>query len=101
IAWPRLTLLGLWLFVAGGVVMYLGFAVDHGAGKGGWFARHPLSNASNTSGKGQDMWICGVFLAVLGNTIQSGTLLATILRKRAPGMTMARAAPFTWTMLVT
>jgi cytochrome c oxidase subunit 1 len=101
IAWPRLTLLGLWLFVAGGVVMYLGFAVDHGAGKAGWFATYPLSNASNTSGKGQDMWICGVFLAVLGNTIQSGTLLATILRKRAPGMTMARVSAFTWSMLVT
>jgi cytochrome c oxidase subunit I len=101
IAWPRLTLLGLWLFVAGGIAMYLGFAVDHGAARSGWFATYPLSNATNSSGRGQDLWICGVFLAVLGNTIQSGTLLATILRKRAPGMTMARVPPFTWTMLVT
>jgi cytochrome c oxidase subunit 1 len=101
IAWPRLTLLGLWLFVAGGIAIYLGFAVDHGAAKSGWFATYPLSSSADTSGKGQDLWICGVFLAVLGNTIQSATLLATILRKRAPGMTMARAAPFTWTMLVT
>jgi cytochrome c oxidase subunit I len=101
IAWPRLTLLGLWLFVAGGIAMYLGFAVDHGAARSGWFATYPLSNSVNSSGKGQDLWICGVFLAVLGNTIQSATLLATILRKRAPGMTMARVPPFTWTMLVT
>jgi cytochrome c oxidase subunit 1 len=101
IAWPRLTLLGLWLFVAGGIAMYLGFAVDHGAAKAGWFATYPLSSAANTSGKGEDMWICGVFLAVLGNFIQGCAILATIVRKRAPGMTMARVPPFTWTMLTT
>src|SRR5437773_7884964 len=101
IAWPRIALLGLWRFAGGGIAMYLGFAVDHGAAKAGWFATYPLSDAANTSGKGQDMWICGVFLAVLGNTIQSGSLLATIVRKRAPGMTMARLSPFTWSMLVT
>src|SRR3954454_5006041 len=101
IAWPRWVLLGLWLFVAGGVIMYLGLAVEHGAAKSGWFATYPLSNSANSSGKGEDMWICGVFLAVLGNTIQSLALLATIVRKRAPGMTMARLSPFTWSMLAT
>jgi cytochrome c oxidase subunit I len=101
IAWPRWTLLGLWLVVAGGVIMYLGLAVEHGAGRAGWFATYPLSDSANTSGKGQDMWICGVFLAVLGVTIQSATLLATIVRKRAPGMSMARLSPFVWSMLAT
>ena len=33
IAWPRIALLGLWLFAGGGIAMYLGFAVDHGAAK--------------------------------------------------------------------
>jgi cytochrome c oxidase subunit 1 len=101
LSWPRLALLGLWLYVAGGVIMYLGFAVDHGAARAGWFATYPLSDATNTSGKGQDMWICGVFLSVLGVTIQSGSLLATIVRKRAPGMTMSRLSPLTWSMLAT
>ena len=101
IAWPRLMLLGLWLFVAGGVIMYLGLAVEHGAAKTGWFATYPLSSSAHSTGKGEDMWICGVFLAVLGNTIQSAGLLATIVRKRAPGMTMARLSPFTWSMLAT
>ncbi len=101
IAWPRWTLLGLWLVIAGGVIMYLGLAVEHGAARAGWFATYPLSNSANTSGKGQDMWICGVFLAVLGVAIQSATLLATIVRKRAPGMTMARLSPFVWSMLAT
>jgi cytochrome c oxidase subunit I len=101
IAWPRWTLLGLWLVIAGGVIMYLGLAVEHGAARSGWFATYPLSDSANASGKGQDMWICGVFLAVLGVTIQSATLLATIVRKRAPGMTMARLSPFVWSMLAT
>jgi cytochrome c oxidase subunit 1 len=98
-AWPRLMLLGLWLFVSGGAIMFLGLAVSHGAAKSGWFATYPLSSAANTTGKGQDMWVCGVFLAVLGNTIQSAALLVTIVRKRAPAMTMARLSPFTWSML--
>jgi cytochrome c oxidase subunit I len=101
IALPRLTLLGLWLFVAGGIALFLGFAVEHGAAKSGWFATYPLSDATNASGKGQDLWICGVFLAVLGNTIQSFAILGTILRRRGPGMTVGRLSPFTWSMLAT
>jgi cytochrome c oxidase subunit 1 len=100
IAWPRLTLLGLWLFVGGGASMYLGLAVAHGAAKTGWFATYPLSSVAHSTGRGEDLWICGVFLATLGNTLQALALLATIIRKRAPGMTMARVPPFTWTMLV-
>src|SRR5215211_3789531 len=49
IAWPRLTLLGLWLFVAGGIAVYLGFAVDHGAARTGWFATYPLSSSAHAS----------------------------------------------------
>src|SRR5207237_1524324 len=67
IAWPRLTLLGLWLFAAGGVAMYRGLAVSHGAAKAGGFAAYPLSSATNTSGRGEGLWVCGVLLATLGS----------------------------------
>jgi cytochrome c oxidase subunit 1 len=101
IAAPRVTLLGYWLYLAGGAAMFLGFATSHGAGKDGWTAFAPLSNATNTPGDGMDLWVVGVFLAVLGMLLHGSTVLATILRFRAPGMTMLRLPVFCWAMLVT
>jgi cytochrome c oxidase subunit 1 len=101
VAAPRLTLAGHWLILAGGLVMYSGFLTDHGAGKDGWTAYFPLSGDSATPGAGQDFWIFGVILAIVGSTIVGATILATILRLRAPGMTMMRMPVFCWTMLAT
>ena len=101
IAGPRLTLLGYWLYVAGGLTMFLGFATNHGAGKDGWTAYYPLSSAAHTTGNGMDLWIVGVFLSVLGMTIVAATVLATVLRLRAPGLTMLRLPVFSWTMVAT
>jgi cytochrome c oxidase subunit I len=101
IAAPRLTLAGFWLFAAGGVTMYSGFLTNDGAGKAGWTAFVPLSGGQPTPGTGMDMWVLGVILAGTGLTILGATVLATILRLRAPGMTMLRLPVFTWTVLVT
>jgi len=101
IAGPRLTLLGHWLIVAGGLTMYSGFLTDHGAGKAGWTAYYPLSGDSATPGPGMDLWLIGVIIVGLGCTIVGATILATIIRHRAPGMTMLRLPVFSWTMLAT
>jgi cytochrome c oxidase subunit I len=99
IAAPRATLLGYWLYLSGGVAMFLGFATSHGAGKDGWTAYAPLSDSTNTPGTGMDLWVVGVFLAVLGMLLQGGAVLATVLRLRAPGMTMLRLPVFCWSMV--
>jgi cytochrome c oxidase subunit 1 len=101
IAAPRLTLAGHWLIVAGGLTMYAGFLTDHGAGKAGWTGYFPLSGESATPGTGMDMWLFGVILAIAGSLLVGATILATILRLRAPGMTMLRLPVFSWTMLAT
>ena len=48
-----------------------------------------------------DLWIFGVMLATLGQILWAGCILATALRRRAPGMTLMRMPVFTWTMVVT
>jgi cytochrome c oxidase subunit 1 len=101
IASPRIALLGFWLFVSGGLTMYTGFLTTNGPGKAGWTAFDPLSDSPHAPGIGMDFWIFGVMLATLGCLLLGGTILATIVAHRAPGMTMLRLAPFTWTMLVT
>src|SRR5579862_1480893 len=101
LAYPRLALWSFWLLLAGGVVMYLGFLTTEGAGPDGWTAFLPLSNATYTPGSGMDMWIVGVILANLAQLVLAIVLLATILLRRAPGMTMLRLPVFTWTEVVT
>ena len=101
IAAPRVALLGFWLFVCGGLTMYSGFLTTNGPGKAGWTAFDPLSDSPHAPGIGMDFWIFGVMLATLGCLLLGVRVLATIVAQRAPGMTMLRLAPFTWTMLVT
>ena len=101
IAAPRVTLAGHWFVVVGGLTMYSSFLTDHGAGKAGWTAYYPLSGDSATPGTGMDLWVVGVILVGAGLTLVAGCLLATIIRLRAPGMTMLRLPVFSWTMLAT
>ncbi len=98
---PRLTLWCVWMVAAGGLVMYLGFLTTGGAGPDGWTALLPLSGPSYTPGTGMDMWILGVAVANLGQLVLAGVVLATILLRRAPGMSMLRLPVFCWTQLVT
>jgi cytochrome c oxidase subunit 1 len=101
IAAPRLALFGFWIYLCGGLTMYSGFLTNNGAGDDSWTATIPLSNSTGTPGVGMDLWVIGVALAVLGSLFIGITILLTILRLRAPGMTMLRLPVFTWTMLVT
>ena len=101
IAAPRLALFGFWLYLCGGIAMYSGFLTNNGAGSDTWTATIPLSNSSGTPGVGMDLWVIGVGLAVFGSLAIAVTILLTILRLRAPGMTMLRLPVFTWTMLAT
>jgi cytochrome c oxidase subunit 1 len=101
IAAPRLTSLGVWLYLGGGLTMFSGFLTTGGAGKDGWTSYYPLSGEQATPGTGMDMWIIGVALAVAGMTIVGATILLTLLRHRAPGMDITRLSPFSWSMFFT
>jgi cytochrome c oxidase subunit 1 len=99
--WPRLALAGYWLFAAGGVIMYAGYLTQQGAADFGWTAYFPLSDSQASPSIGADFWVLAVILATTGVLIQSLSLLGTIVRLRAPGMTMLRMPLFTWSELVT
>jgi cytochrome c oxidase subunit 1 len=99
--WPRLCLLGYWLFLGGGIIMWSGFLTEAGAASFGWTAYFPLSDTDSTPGTGADFWIIGVGLANLGVLMLALSLLATVVRRRAPGMTMLRMPLFTWSEVIT
>jgi cytochrome c oxidase subunit I len=100
IAGPRVALAGFWLWLCAGVIMESGWFTATGPGRTGWSAYAPLSNGSNTPGVGQDLWVIAVILAAAGMVLMSACVVATIARRRAPGMSLLRMPVFTWASLV-
>jgi cytochrome c oxidase subunit 1 len=101
LAAPRAALAGLWLYIAGGAVIYLGFLTQSGPGRATWIGMDPLSEEAYTPGTGMDLWIFGVILATAGSLLLAACILATAMRRRAPGMTLLRMPVFSWTMVAT
>ena len=99
IAAPRVALLGFWLYLCGAVGLLGGFALSGAADS--WWSYLPLASTRFSPGAGEDLWIIGVFLAAAGMILLAGTVLWTMLRLRAPGVTMLRLPVFAWTMVVT
>jgi cytochrome c oxidase subunit 1 len=101
LAGARWALAGWWLLVLGGLVMWSGFLMQGGAADVTWSGFDPLSNAVNSPGRSTDAWIQGVILATTGELFMAGSIMATLLHRRAPGMTMLRLPVFCWTMFAT
>ena len=101
LAWSRVALIGSWMILGGGLIMWSGWFTVNGAASAGWYAYDPLSDRVNTPGNGMDFWIIGVLLAAFGAFLIAACILVTIVRRRAPGMSMLRLPTFSWTMVVT
>jgi cytochrome c oxidase subunit I len=101
IAGPRFALTALWMYVGGGITMWLGFATQDGAAAASWWGFDPLSDRIHSPGAGMDLWIYGVVLVTAAEWIWAACTLATALRRRAPGMTLMRMPTFTWTSIAT
>lgn len=86
IAFPRLASSGFWMWFGGAILTTIA-----------------LLNNGGTLGGDPDavaLFIAGIGLMAVGLTATAGTLATTILTTRAPGMTMRRVPPFSWSALV-
>ncbi len=101
VAFPRLNMLGFWLFAFGGTIAASSMLTKDGAASFGWFAYAPLSTATYSPGVGGDLWIMGLVLGGLSTILGSVNFITTIVGMRAPGMTMFRMSIFTWNALLT
>ena len=101
VAFPRLNMLGFWLFFFGGLTAALSLITPGGAAAFGWTAYTPLSDAVNSPQVGGDMWLLGLAMGGLGTILGAVNFITTIFTMRAPGMTMFRMPIFSWTTLVT
>ncbi|MFC4010094.1 cytochrome c oxidase subunit I [Nonomuraea purpurea] len=101
VAFPRLNMVGYWLFLFGGLMAVGGFLVPGGAAPFGWTGYTPLSTLEFSPNVGADLWIMGLALSGLGTILTSVNFITTIFCMRAPGMTMFRMPIFTWNTLLT
>jgi cytochrome c oxidase subunit 1 len=98
VAFPRLNALSYWLFLFGGITLYLSFFAKYGASRSGWYAYPPLSEGFFSPGRGQDLWILSLHLLSISSLIGAINFLATIHNMRAPGMSWMRIPLFVWTI---
>uniref|UniRef100_A0A3B0MNY0 Cytochrome bo(3) ubiquinol oxidase subunit 1 n=1 Tax=Arsenophonus endosymbiont of Trialeurodes vaporariorum TaxID=235567 RepID=A0A3B0MNY0_9GAMM len=100
VAFPFLNSLSLWLFVVGVILINLSLGVGEFA-QTGWLTYPPLSGKEYNPGVGVDYWIWSLQISGIGTTLTGINFFATILRMRAPGMSMMKMPVFTWTALCT
>ena len=100
IAFPRLNAFSYWLYLAGGIFFFTAFALNTGADVG-WFAYVPLSGPEFTPGKRADVWAQMITFSEVSGLCVAVVLIVTILKLRAPGMSLDRIPLFAWAMLVT
>jgi len=97
-ALPRTSALAFWLYALGGLVMVASFFVEGGAANSGWTSYPPLSILATS---GQTWWLAGMVFVSASATLSSVSMITTIVRSRAPGVTLARMPFFVWSQLVT
>ncbi|MDZ7601296.1 MAG: cytochrome c oxidase subunit I [Hoeflea sp.] len=99
LAFPRLTAYGYWCYLFGGtmLLMALLFGV---APDSGWFMYTPLSSSTYSPGINADVWLLGVTFVEISALSAAVEIIVSILRLRAPGMSLERMPIFAWYMLV-
>jgi cytochrome c oxidase subunit I len=100
IAFPRLNAFSYWIYLAGGILLWVAFALDMGPDVG-WFAYVPLAGPQFGSGKRSDIWAQMITFTEVAALCVAVELVVTILKQRAPGMSLDRIPLFVWSMLVT
>lgn len=98
VAFPFLNSVSFWLFVAGVVLINLSLAVGEFS-PAGWLAYPPLSEIEYSPGVGVDYWIWSLQIAGFGSLFSGINFLITIIKMRAPGMTLMKMPIFIWSVI--
>jgi cytochrome c oxidase subunit 1 len=100
IAFPRLNAFSYWMFLAGGTLLWIAFALDMGPDVG-WFAYVPLAGPQYAAGKRADIWAQMITFTEVSALAVAVEIVVTVFKQRTPGMSLDRIPLFVWSMLVT
>lgn len=100
VAFPRMNALGYYVYLIGGILLYVGLILNIGP-DAGWFAYVPLSGPEFSPGKRVDLWSQMVSLTEIAALIAAVEIITTVFKQRAPGMSLNRIPLFVWAQVVT
>ena len=100
VAFPRLNAISFWLFAFAAAMFNVSFVVG-GSPNAGWTAYPPLTELAFNPGVGQNYYLLALQISGIGSIATGINFLVTILKMRAPGMTLMRMPMFVWSSLVT
>jgi cytochrome c oxidase subunit 1 len=100
IAFPRLNAFSYWVYLFGGLFLWVSFFLNIGP-DAGWFSYVPLAGPEYGPGKRTDVWAQMVTFTEISALAVAVEIVVTVLKQRAPGMTLDRIPLFVWAMLVT
>ena len=98
VAFPFLNSVSLWLTAAGATLVMVSLVIGKFS-TAGWTGYPPYSGAQFNPGVGVDYWLWAVLISGVGSTLTGINFVVTIVKRRAPGLTLMRMPLFTWTAL--
>ncbi|HEX4915171.1 MAG TPA: cbb3-type cytochrome c oxidase subunit I [Vicinamibacterales bacterium] len=96
-AFPRLSAVSYWLYLAAGLIMLASFFIEGGAARAGWTSYPPLAVIETT---GQNFWLAGIFLLGVSSTLNALNVLVTVVQCRGDGVTWTNLSFFVWSQVV-
>ncbi|ATP39503.1 cytochrome aa3 quinol oxidase subunit I [Solibacillus sp. R5-41] len=99
VAFPRLNALSFWLFFMGAMLLNISFVIG-GSPDSGWTNYFPLANNEFSPSVGTNYYLFALQISGLGTLITGINMIVTILKMRAPGMTLMKMPMFTWSSFV-
>ena len=100
VAFPLLNSVSFWLFAVSAGLVMMSLVLGEFAATG-WLAYPPLSGIEYSPGVGVDYYIWSLQISGLGTLLTGVNFFVTIIKMRAPGMTLMKMPIFTWTALTT
>src|ERR1051325_7659685 len=100
IAFPRLNAFGYYIYLFGGIFLYVNFLLNTGPDNG-WFNYVPLSGPEYSPGKRSDVWAQLITFTEVSALVVAVEIIVTVFSLRAPRRSLTRIPLFVGAMLVT
>jgi cytochrome o ubiquinol oxidase subunit 1 len=98
VAFPTFNSTSLWLTASAVLLVNMSLFIGEFA-QTGWLVYPPLSELKFSPGVGVDYYLWAIQISGIGTLLTGVNFVTTILKMRAPGMTLTRMPIFCWTAL--
>ena len=99
VAFPKLNAYGYWVYLSGGLFLYVMFFLNTGP-DAGWFNYAPLSESLYSPTHRVDVWAQAITFTEIASLVAAVEIIVTVFKNRAPGMTLDRMPLLVWAMVV-